>query len=187
MDIPDGDVLVHAGDITNVGGLRDVIEFNDWIGTLPHEHKVVIAGNHDFCFEKDPEARELLTNCTYLEDEQVEIEGLVFYGSPYQPWFLDWAFNLTDHHLGAKWAQIPDNTDVLITHGPPHGTLDKVDRGGKHVGCKHMKKRIADLDLKLHVFGHIHEGYGQRGNSVNASIMTLQYDPTNDPIIVDID
>jgi Icc-related predicted phosphoesterase len=185
MEIPDGDVLIHAGDITNIGKLWDVTAFNDWIGALPHKHKVVIAGNHDWCFERDDQARKLLTNCTYLQDEQTVIDGLVFYGSPWQPRFLKWAFNLDDD-IKDKWAMIPDNTDILITHGPPHGTLDKTADDGLYVGCKHMKARITDLDLKLHVFGHIHEGYGRRGNAVNASMMTLRYAPVNKPIVVDV-
>ena len=114
LEIPDGDVLIHAGDLTRHGTLDDVREFNDFLGTLPHPHKIVIAGNHDFCFESDREAcEELLTNCIYRQDQEVVIDGVKFYGSPWQPWFYDWAFNLErGPEIRAKWDLIP----VSYTH-----------------------------------------------------------------------
>ena len=93
LDIPDGDILIHAGDLTNGGEIDQVEDFNNFLGTLPHQDKVVIAGNHDFCFERQPKRSEaLLTNCIYLKDREATVQGIRFYGSPWQPWFYDWAF-----------------------------------------------------------------------------------------------
>ena len=106
-DLPPGDILVHAGDITRHGTLEDVELFDEWVGMLNrlYSYKVVIAGNHDFCFQEKPaEARARLTNAIYLEDSGCEIEGLKFYGSPWTPIFFDWAFMLSEPELAAKWA-----------------------------------------------------------------------------------
>lgn len=178
--------------MTNHGFIGEVEEFNKWLGTLPYEHKIVIAGNHDFCFEHTPAlARQTLTNATYLQDESVEILGLKFYGSPWQPWFYDWAFNLKrGKALADVWAQIPLNTDVLITHGPPYGILDATRRG-EQVGCQDLTSRVQSLNVKFHCFGHIHEGYGMvtegRTQFVNASSCNLEYQPINEPVVVEIE
>jgi predicted phosphohydrolase len=160
VSVPDGDILVHAGDITMDGRLSDAVAFDRWLGALPHRRKVVIAGNHDFCFERDPaKSRACLTNAIYLQDEAAEIEGLKFYGSPWQPWFFDWAFNLArGPELRAKWNLIPADTDVLVTHGPPQGCLD-MTRRGEPVGCADLAAAVRRLKPRLHVFGHIHEAY----------------------------
>ncbi|AMV23635.1 Calcineurin-like phosphoesterase superfamily domain protein [Gemmata sp. SH-PL17] len=161
-DVPEGDVLVHAGDITRHGSLKDVEDFDRWLGTLPHKHKIVICGNHDWCFQETPmEARVRLTNATYLEDSGCEIEGLKFYGSPWTPCFSDWAFMLPrGSELAAKWAQIPNGLDVLITHGPSEGILDR-NRTGECCGCRDLLYRVLEVKPRLHVFGHIHEAAGR--------------------------
>lgn len=192
VPIPDGDILLHAGDFTNVGAASDVIAFSNWMQSLPHKHKIAIAGNHDFCFGSPDhyrfteDGRPHIQGFTYLEDESIVVEGLKIYGSPWQPKFCNWAFNLSSSELKDKWEEIPDDTDILITHGPPHGVMDKCNNDGSRAGCKHLATRIRDLDLKLHLFGHIHEGYGRQGIHVNASIMTLSYHPVNLPIVVDL-
>ena len=112
VEIPDGDILVHAGDICMRGEFEEVEAFNSWLEALPHRHKIVIAGNHDFCFERQPQkAQKRLAGCTYLQDAGVTVEGIRFYGSPWQPWFYDWAFNLPrgGRELKARWTAIPDN------------------------------------------------------------------------------
>ena len=131
-----------------------------------------------------------MTGVTYLEDEEVEIEGLRLWGSPWQPWFYDWAFNLPrGPALRAKWDRIPAGIDVLVTHGPPHGVLDHVGRG-EDVGCEELLEAVRRVRPRLHVFGHIHEGYGQLERDgvrfVNASTCTLSYDPVNAPILFDL-
>ena len=188
ISIPDGDILVHAGDLTSKGDLADIAEFNEFLGRLAHPHKIVIAGNHDFAFERSPQAaRECLTNATYLEDTAVVLCGIKFYGSPWQPRFFDWAFNLDrGAPLKRKWDMIPDDTDVLMTHGPPAGYGDTT-RGGMAVGCTDLARAVERIQPRLHIFGHIHEGYGSRtvGNTtyINASTCDLQYRPVNPPVI----
>ncbi|EMP56432.1 metallophosphoesterase [Marinobacter santoriniensis NKSG1] len=197
--VPEGDVLVHAGDCLAYGSLSNLQDFDAWLGTLPHRHKIFVAGNHDTCFEDEPGlARKTVTNATYLEDSGVEIEGFKFWGSPWTPRFFDWAFNAKrGPQLFEKWQKIPLDTDVLITHGPPKGILDTVTtRDGKQqVGCNDLLRRLSELkSLKAHIFGHIHGGYGTevQGSSrkirfVNASICTEQYEASNHPIIFDIE
>ncbi len=162
-ELPPGDILVHAGDCTRRGRLDNVEEFNEWLGTLNHlyRYKVVIAGNHDFCFQEKPaEARARITNAIYLEDSGCEIEGLKFYGSPWTPLFFDWAFMLSEPELAEKWAAIPPGLDVLITHGPAHGVLDMTNRG-EHAGSVTLSDRVRAVRPRLHVFGHIHEAAGR--------------------------
>jgi Icc-related predicted phosphoesterase len=160
-EIPDGDILVHGGDLTRRGALDNVAEFDRWLGALPHRHKVVIAGNHDFCFQEQPHAaRARLTNAIYLEDSGCEIEGLKFYGSPWTPIFFDWAFMLSEEELDAKWALIPSGLDVLITHGPPRGIQDLTNRDD-HAGSRTLLHRVYEVKPRLHVFGHIHEAAGR--------------------------
>jgi Icc-related predicted phosphoesterase len=180
IDVPDGDMLIHAGDITMRGKLSEIEDFNAWLGTLPHKHKIVIAGNHDWGFETDPvESRSIITNAIYLQDEFVVIDGFTFYGSPWQPWFLDWAFNLQrGEEIRKKWALIPNKVDVLITHGPVYGVLDKVITG-ESVGCEELKIVVDKVKPKFHVCGHIHEDYGTKEfddiTYINASVCSERY------------
>jgi Icc-related predicted phosphoesterase len=189
--VPDGDVLIHAGDFTLHGDLAEVQKFDNFLATMPHAHKLVIAGNHDFCFENNPEeARKLLGNALYLEDSGCEIDGYNFWGSPWQPWFMDMAFNLdSETARGKKWKAIPAATDVLITHTPPRGILDLTSLG-EQVGCSALAQELRSRDLLVHVFGHIHEAYGVYHHDattyVNACNCTLQYLPHQPPLVVDI-
>lgn len=193
LDIPDGDVLIHAGDSLNRGTLVELQDFNAWLFTLPHKHKIVIAGNHDWCFERadcHARAKEILTEAIYLQDESVVINDLLFYGSPWQPAFMDWAFNLErGKALRKKWKKIPVGTDVLITHGPPMGILDKTI-SGETVGCFDLREVVEIVKPRFHIFGHIHEGYGQfeyEGTTyINACINTHRYVPSNAPIVFEL-
>ena len=217
-EIPSGDVLIHAGDISNRGGEKDVTEFIHWFQNIgDFDTKIFVSGNHDHCFEQVNRPhhkrdydwlRNLMSpenlaqsDVYYLEDNSMTIEypefskPIKFYGSPWQPWFYDWAFNLPrmGHELYEKWNNIPKDTDVLITHGPPNGFGDLVNnwrQPNSNVGCELLRNKIEELNLTLNVFGHIHEGYGVYNNGkttfVNASICTPDYRPTNKPIIIDI-
>ena len=192
LDVPPGDVLIHAGDITLFGTINEVRDFNDFLGSLPHAHKIVIAGNHDFCFERERKlsAAELY-HCIYLQDEGVEVAGLRFYGSPWQPWFFDWAFNLNrGPEIRAKWDRIPMGTDVLITHGPPFGHGDLTMRG-EATGCKDLLEVVERIKPQIHIFGHIHEGAGVTENGetvfINASTCDSAYRPVNRPVMYDYD
>jgi predicted phosphodiesterase len=191
LRIPPGDVLVHAGDLTAEGGFDGVSQLNDWLSGVPHAHKIVIAGSHDFCFENNPErARTVLSRAHYLQDEEVTVEGVRFYGSPWHPWFMGWAFNLPrGRPLREKWDLIPEGIHVLVTHGPPFGILDTAS-DHQHVGCEELRRAIERVQPHVHIFGHIHEGYGMtrvgRTTFVNACICNTRYQPVNAPTVIDL-
>ncbi len=191
LEVPPGDVLIHTGDFTMAGGLEEVEAFNLFLGRISHRWRIVIAGNHDACCQNaSGEARTRLDNAIYLEDEEVVIEGLKFYGSPWQPQFQNLAFNLPRGRLlRDKWAKIPDDTDVLITHTPPWGVLDST-LGGLIVGCEELAEALRRVRPRLHLFGHIHEAYGvveKDGTTfANASNCTLLYDLANPPLVFEL-
>jgi len=194
--IPDGDVLIHSGDFCRgrTVPLEAVRHFNDDMSALPHKHKLFVAGNHDLPLALDAEAaRAMLTAVTYLEDSGVTIDGVKFYGSPWQPEHRFWAFNLARRcpELKAKWAAVPDDTDVLITHSPPFGILDVSRSAYEEVGCELLRRRLETFSPKLHVFGHVHEGRGQEEDNgtlfINASSVDLDYEPVHKPVVVDLD
>lgn len=163
LNIPEGDVFIHAGDLTTRGTLMELQKVADWMRALPHRHKIVIAGNHDFWIQSNRTrvASELFHGLTYLEDDEVTLDGVRFYGSPWQPWFHDWAFNLQrGPAIDAVWKKIPEGIDVLITHGPPMGYGDLVYRG-ERVGCEDLLRHLPRIGAKVHFFGHIHEDRGQ--------------------------
>lgn len=198
LAVPEGDVLIHAGDGTEIGDFRGVAAFLAWMDRQPHPRKVIIAGNHDWMFQRDPGLAEMLLRdsypeITYLQDSGCEIDGLKFWGSPWQPQFMNWAFNLPrkGEQLRQKWSLIPVDTDVLITHGPPCGLLDQVEGTNEHLGCEELAMRLAAVRPKLHIFGHIHTGYGvkeQKGTLfVNASILNEGYKIAHRPVVVDIE
>jgi len=188
--VPGGDVLLHAGDFTGRGSAAEVEAFGAFLARLPHRHKVVVAGNHDFLFEDEPErARALLGEVTYLQDSGAEVGGLSVWGSPWQPWFHDWAFNLQrGAPLAEKWALVPDSVDVLVTHGPPWGILDTTYDGSR-VGCEELAAARARIRPRLHLFGHIHEAYGidRRDGilSINGCNCDLRYRVVNPPVVLD--
>ena len=199
IDVPDGEILIHSGDATITSMVEEVKRFNRWFAGLSHKNKIFVAGNHDWLFERNNElARSLLDrSIVYLQDSSVVIEGLKIYGSPWQPRFYDWAFNLMrGAEIGEKRRLIPNDVEVLITHGPPNKLLDSVPTqwGVDNAACEELRKRVENLatlgKLKLHVFGHIHCGYGTHEEFgvrfVNASICDEQYEPTQAPIVIDI-
>jgi len=211
QSIPDGDVLLHCGDFTQRGTHDEIIDFNKWLGSLPHKHKLVIAGNHDVCMDavsydqywdkdfrhkeyNDPsKARTLLSNCLYLENRSVVIEGVKIYGSPMTPPIPGraGAFNVTRGFEDQQhWAKVPADVDVLVTHGPPYGILDTTFTG-LHVGSETLlKETMSRIRPRFHVFGHIHEAYGAArvGNTVfvNAATSTLLSKPRHAPVVIDV-
>ena len=196
VKIPDGDVVCHTGDATGQGTLQEIAAFLDWFDRLPHIRKVLIAGNHDFGFESDHGLTRMLLSehpgITYLQDSGCMIGGLHFWGSPWQPWFMDWAFNLPRKgpRLREKWNMIPLGTDILLTHTGPHGTLDQPHLNREHLGCEELAIRLCTIRPKVHVFGHIHGGAGRMERNgtlyVNASICDEDYRPINEPQVIDL-
>ena len=183
-----GDVLIHAGDVSMMGKSHEIKSFLDWFSYTEYTHKIFIAGNHDWGFVKETEIADEYKEkgVTYLFDSSVVIDGVKFYGSPWQPEFFDWAFNLPrGEELAEKWNMIPDDTDVLITHGPAFGMLDWV-MNGQRVGCEDLFNRVMQVKPKIHVCGHIHCAYGQKNfNGVeflNASVLGERYTHENKPI-----
>ena len=192
LELPEGDVLVHAGDFSIKGELEPVRGFVDWLAACPHPHKVLVAGNHDFLVEREPELfRSLLSDSvTYLEGDSAVVGGLRFWGSPITPWFHDWAFNRQrGPEIERYWREIPEGTDVVVTHGPPAGILDRV-AAGMEVGCEELGKHLDRVRPRLHVFGHVHEGRGQLERDgmrhVNASSLDRYYRDLQPPIVVDL-
>jgi predicted phosphohydrolase len=160
--LPPGDVLIHAGDLLRGGSLDELRAAVPWLHCQPYRHKIFIAGNHDWCFFRQPEqARAILgESIIYLQDSGVTIDNVRFWGSPWQPEYNDWAFNLPrGEPLAAKWRLIPAGTDVLITHGPPWGIGD--DSGmPERQGCEELLATVRQLRPVLHLFGHIHQDGG---------------------------
>eukprot|EP01126_Amoeba_proteus_P042748 TRINITY_DN4659_c0_g1_i11.p1 TRINITY_DN4659_c0_g1~~TRINITY_DN4659_c0_g1_i11.p1 ORF type:complete len:310 (-),score=43.02 TRINITY_DN4659_c0_g1_i11:119-1048(-) len=203
--IPEGDILIHAGDFTYTGGPEAVQMFDDWLASQPHEYKVVIAGNHDVTFDLDyypdhwhrygtkhdaVKTKNLLKSCIYLEDSEVVVKGIRIYGSPWSVRFCDWAFNASlGEECQSHWNLIPVGVDVLITHGPPYGKGDKTV-SDLLVGCPDLLKVIKELEIPVNICGHIHEGYGIRKQGkctfINASSVNYNYKPVNAPIVFDL-
>lgn len=192
IKVPDGDILIHAGDATTSGTIEEIVLFNEWLANLPHRYKIFVAGNHDWLFETNPSAAIKLLDdkIIYLRDSFIEIEGFKIYGAPWQPRFFEWAFNLNrGREMAEKWKLIPVDTDVLITHGPPNGILDQTPQGD-FAGCEELLKSVEEIRPKAHIFGHIHNGYGIEENFgvkfINASNCDESYNPTNLPIVFDL-
>jgi Icc-related predicted phosphoesterase len=191
VNVPAGDVLVFAGDATRKGDLAELADFDDWLAGLPHPEKIIIAGNRDFCFEsQQAEALQILRHAKYIQDETISLDGYRLYGSPWQPVFLNMAFNLErGESLRKKWALIPPDTDILVTHTPPSGFGDRTN-AGMTVGDRDLTEATARIQPKLHVFGHIHEGYGKYPTDstlfINASVVDGKFQPTNAPWVIDI-
>lgn len=193
LHLTSGDILLHAGDISSRGNPVEVEKFLNWFKVQDYKYKIFIAGNHDFFFERNSptEIASLIPdNVIYLNDSGVEIEGLKIWGSPVSPWFYDWAFNRQrGEEIKKHWDLIPDDTDILITHGPAYEVLD-LTTGMVRAGCEDLLNRIKEIQPKIHLSGHIHEGYGQvkkfGTHFINASVLNERYEMVNTPIIVDL-
>lgn len=185
-----GEILFFCGDLSSRGNLTDIKKFAEFVSKLPYLYKVIIAGNHDFCFENElkEEAEKIFLDhgLIYLNDQSISLLGLNIHGSPITPWFHDWAFNrLRGEVIKRHWEMIPDQTDVLITHGPPYGILDQCYHG-ERVGCVDLLDRVLKVKPTIHAFGHIHEQYGvieQDGvKFINACNLNESYQVVN-PVV----
>lgn len=195
------DVLIHAGDWTGGRdlGLSETKDFLAWLDIQPYKHKIFIAGNHEVQVEASTSYFDELMlnypNLTYLQDSEVTIDGVKFYGSPYSNEFGNWAFMENELELEKIWAKIPDDTQVLITHGPAYECNDRVNNTysrDPHVGSKALKYRKMSLqdNLKVHISGHIHEAYAINSShgctNICASILNENYRLVNNPIVIDV-
>jgi Icc-related predicted phosphoesterase len=195
LQLPEGDILVHAGDFMTYGDSpKEITDFNQWLGQQTHRYKVVIAGNHDWIFERHPAAAQaLLTNAIYLENSGMELDGLRLWGSPVQPTFNNWAFNVNrGAAIRRYWKMIPEGTDILVTHGPPFGILDQSYSSTPHLGCEELIKAVVKLKPRLHIFGHIHGGHGQMKSSdgtefVNASVLDEAYQLVHQAQVIEVE
>lgn len=206
-ELPQGDVLLHAGDLSGLGRTNELKSFAKWWEKQPFEYKVLIAGNHDLMFEDDPDRAigffDGIPNSFYLNQSEVVIEGIKIWGEPRTPAFgHGWAFNVPRNQMADEcWSKVPEDTDILLTHGPPHGCGDLVEdvhgcgdwSSGRliRVGCTAQRELISKLgNLKHVVCGHIHEGYGQYGLSGteihNVTQLNLRYQPIHQPICFEV-
>jgi Icc-related predicted phosphoesterase len=200
LQLPGGDVLIHGGDIMNSGwNYNDIMSFLKWFEAQPYDELIFIAGNHDRRFETDPlDIKNILEGfptITYLQDDWADVNGVKIYGSPWQPEFYNWAFNLPRRGqvLEQKWKDIPENTDILITHSPPQGHLDASGPpwNQPNLGCELLRVRVDELKPKIHVFGHIHgsAGYKEHGGThfINASVLNEDYVQVSNGVTLDWD
>jgi len=176
VSLPHGDVLIHAGDITAYGTREDYLRFLDWFADQPMKHKIFIAGNHDTFLESDPEAAAAAAsskNVVYLNDSGVTVDGVKIWGSPITPQFHDWSFmRAAGEEIERHWSLIPADTH-------------------EHTGCPSLAAKISEIKPAYHVFGHIHEAYGEsivhQTTHLNVSTMNMSYKIQNAPVVINID
>jgi len=203
LSLPGGDLLIHAGDLMNTGyQLGEITDFCKWFEAQDYDVCTFIAGNHDRAFETLPERVAEIVNSygvDYLQDDSIEYSRssplVKIWGSPWQPEFYNWAFNLprSGDALRRQWSRMPVDTEILVTHGPPQGILDTSGPPYNQplLGCELLLERVESVRPKIHVFGHIHGGYGYRFHNgthfINASVLDEGYRQVNKPVTVDWD
>lgn len=210
LTIPECDVLIHAGDFTWTGKYWEVMNFLRWFHDQPARHKIFIAGNHEETFDRthpkfSPRIASLVTlydDIIYLENQACEVDGIKFYGTPWTPWFYDWGFNGVEggrppeegKMLRDIYGHIPQDTNVLICHGPPYDILDKSNEGDR-TGSVEMRKLLESdkfMDLRLYLCGHIHEARGHEiacggVHICNVASLERDYEMTHPPVIIELD
>lgn len=207
---PYGDLLIHSGDFSSYGQENDTKDFLRWLGGLHYKYKILVAGNHDKLPFENPRLfsvllKDICPGVHYLEDSEVNVGGLTVWGAPWTPTFMQWYF-MADRGSAIKyhWDKIPNNIDVLVTHGPPFGFLDKSrnwnnatgERWDDHLGCRDLQEAMYRVRPLLHTFGHIHGSGGHEVNYtdddghktilVNASLMDEAYQMTHKPVVIDL-
>lgn len=209
LNVPHGDVLIHTGDFCNTGTRAEVEDFNAWLQSLPHVRKLVVCGNHDLSMDAEflEEQRDvwdarsgkarpegvaaLLTACTILHDDLVEIDGVRIYGTPIQPQgMVPGSFMRSRAVCQAAFAKIPANLDILLTHCPPWGFGDRSILGS-NAGCEVLREEVERKMPTFHIFGHIHEGYGMYVHPtgmifLNCASSTFLPWRLHDPVVFDI-
>ncbi len=202
--VPAGDILIHCGDFSRNGSVEELERFNRQFAQLPHQFKLLVAGNHDhLLLNSEGNAQRMFDRTiNYLEDTEIELGGLKFFGSPWRNRLLHHPppqlFNLPEwtkrvfpsREQKNVWTIIPEHIDVLITHGPPHKILDRTPLD-HNVGCELLRMRVDFVRPRLHCFGHIHHSYGYEQTAstlfINAANLDESYRPVNKPIVVEID
>jgi len=197
LELPSGDVLIHAGDLSAHGQRAETLAFMQWLGSRGFDNTVCIAGNHDTFMEEEPLlARQFAEDhgVLLLNDSGCELGGHQFWGSPITPRFCNWSFMRdAGEPIEAHWRLIPDNTDVLITHGPPFGIMDQVrrpDGQSERTGCPSLLARVQSIAPVTHIFGHIHEGRGSQSHDgvtyFNVCTMNEHYQRAYEPVVIDL-
>lgn len=190
LELEGGDILVHCGDFSHTGTPKQNMDFLEWFSEQDYKHKVFIYGNHELGTAEDTAFHQKLQGLDdvhLLLDSGVELEGLKFWGSPVTPEFGNWAYMMDEGGRRSHWDKIPDDTDVLVTHGPPFEVLDECPDS---VGCPHLFCEVVSKNIPYHAFGHIHEGYGEEvtldTHFINCSIMSERYNPINLPVNIEV-
>lgn len=175
LEVPAGDLLIHAGDFTMFGkSIQALLDFNAWLGELPHPHKVVVPGNHEFMLEAEPDLCRVITNAIVLVNDFTVVSGVKIWGSPLTP--IDGAFGCNNpRDRECMYRSIPEDVDILVTHGPPYGILDSTDEYPGPAGDRELREAVRRIKPRLHIFGHIHAGYGvlptRHTMFINAALM----------------
>lgn len=207
LTLPKGDIAIHAGDATGRGEYEETLAFLKWFGAQNFEHKIFTPGNHDFIFEKNPTLAKQLAeenSVTLLNHETIVIDGIKIFASPWTPYFYNWAFNagrtipeaahFKKPFIGDLWQDIPADTNILVTHGPPYDVLDELlfidgRSKGQFVGCVELRKKIEEIKPDIHIFGHIHCQHGQKhinGTSYyNVAVCDEMYGATQPVTVID--
>lgn len=188
--IPEGDILIHAGDCTDGGTRNETSDFLEWLAEQPHKHKILVPGNHDFFFQKPENIKNVPEQIHLLIDKGIEIEGVQFWGSPFTPGIGNWAFNRErGADIKKHWDLIPETTNILITHTPPHGILDQIG-SGLNLGCEELAQILEIVQPKYHLFGHIHHSSGSlkraRTQYYNLSLLDERFRIMNSPVLLDL-
>lgn len=189
LEVPDGDILIFAGDMCMHGDVAEVAIFATWFNKLPHKFKFIVAGNHDWAFVREVSLCVGMFDAIYLQDDSCMLGDVCIYGAPWTPEFCGWAFMLErGNEIKAKWDWIPDCTGVLVTHGPPLKVLD--NNGRENCGCWDLLGAVERVKPKVHIFGHIHSAYGKEDNKdtvfANVSMCDDIYDAVRKPMVFEV-
>jgi len=189
ITVPRADLLLCSGDFTMFSrSLRAIVDFNEWLGELPHRYRVIVPGNHETFLQTNASNRSLLSNAVVLINEGVEIEGLRIWGTPVTAGFGP-AFGIRSAEQRRRlYAKIPNGTDILITHGPPYGILDCSLGSSVHQGDPVLFEAVKRVRPKLHLFGHIHGAHGiyetENTTFLNAALLGPDGDIAKEPVVL---
>lgn len=191
-ELPEGDILIHAGDMCNQGTLNELAKSAKYLNKQREKFAeiIIVPGNHDIPFQTDYYRAVSLFNAAVLTDKMYDIKGLCIFGTSWQPEFMNWAFNAPDTHLQEVYRRIPQDIDILVTHCPPYGMLDTATLSSPHVGSKVLLEHVTRIQPNIHIFGHIHGSYGKTQDDLttfyNVAICDENYEPVHSPTVIDL-